>query len=261
MNAIPMLHRARAAPDGALQHTTHGRIPSGGHHMKVLGKLHQHIKRKGLRATIRVVWRRYVFVHWELLWMKRDLVSPVPPHQLKPYPPLRMKTITVHNAAAFARHFGDRVSTMEELAAEGYTGHMYLDGNGDAVAFIWGSTRAYQDRHFYGCTFPVKKGEFFEFGGELARAYWGTTLSVDLQLQLWKAMRTQGCNTVVDVCDAHNIPAMRLHLRMGYQEQGRIQHVYRLFGRWRFFRETRYSGTRLDALRKPSRPPAYASMA
>ena len=153
----------------------------------------------------------------------------------------------LHNTAAFARHFGDRVNIMEELATEGYTGHMYLDGKGDAVAFIWGSTREYHDRHFYGCTFPVKKGEFFEFGGELARAYWGTTLSVDLQLRLWKAMQAQGCNTVVDVCDAHNIPALKLHIRMGYQEQGRLLHVYRLFGRWRFFRETRYIGSRLDA--------------
>ncbi|MBN3861978.1 GNAT family N-acetyltransferase [Pseudomonas frederiksbergensis] len=227
--------------------------------MNVSGKLRQHIKHKGLLATIRGGWKRYVFVHWELLWMRRDLVSPVPPHHLKPYPPLRMKTITVQNATAFTRHFGDRVNTMAELAAEGYTGHMYLDDKGDTVAFIWGSTRAYHDRHFYGCTSAVNKGEFFEFGGELARAYWGSTLSVDLQLQLWKAMHAQGCNTVVDVCDADNIPAMKLHIRMGYQEQGRALHVYRLFGRWRFFRETRYSGSRLDALRKPSRSPAPES--
>ncbi|MGX1185268.1 RimJ/RimL family protein N-acetyltransferase [Pseudomonas sp. F-14 TE3623] len=261
MNAVNLHHHDRAALNCALQDAIRDRSLSGGNDMNALGKLRQHIKRKGLRATIRVVWRRYVFAHWALLWMKRDLVSPVPPHQLKPCPPLQVKTITVHNIAAFARHFGDRINIMEELATEGYTGHMYLDGNGDAVAFIWGSTREYHDRHFYGCTFPVNKGEFFEFGGELARAYWGTTLSVDLQLRLWKAMQAQGCNTVVDVCDAHNIPALKLHIRMGYQEQGRIQHVYRLFGRWRFFRETRYSDSRLDALRKPSRSPVPEAVA
>jgi RimJ/RimL family protein N-acetyltransferase len=148
---------------------------------------------------------------------------------------------------------------MAELASEGHTGHMHLDDHGDAVAFIWGSARDYFDRHYYGCMFPVKPGEFFEFGGELTRSYWGTELSVDLQLELWKAMAAQGCDKVVDVCEFHNIPALKLHLRMGYTEQGRIMNVYTLFARWRFYRETRYSGSRLDALRKPSRPSVTAT--
>jgi RimJ/RimL family protein N-acetyltransferase len=228
------------------------------HNMSVLHKLSEQIKQKGLSATFKKVWKHYVFFHEELLWMERDLVSPVPPHKLRPYPPLRVETITTQNAVAFTRHFGDRVETMAELAREGYTGHMHLDDKGDAVAFIWGAARNYHDKHYYGCWFPVKEGEFFEFGGELTRAYWGTTLSVDLQLELWKAMQAQGCNKVVDVCEFHNIPALKLHMRMGYQEQGRIMNVYSLFG-WRFFRETRYTGSRLDALRKPAREPVPAS--
>ncbi|MNP31989.1 hypothetical protein D3C76_1251400 [compost metagenome] len=149
---------------------------------------------------------------------------------------------------------------MRELAVEGHTGLMFLDDAGDTVAFIWGSQRHYHDRHFYGCWFPVEPGQFFEFGGELTRKYWGTLLSVDLQLELWKAMAAQGCDTVVDVCESHNIPALKLHLRMGYQEQGRIMHVYCLFGRWKFFRETRYSESRLEPLRKPEASPAPATV-
>lgn len=228
------------------------------HNMSALHKLSEQIKQKGLSATFKKVWKHYVFFHEELLWMERDLVSPVPPHKLRPYPPLRVETITAQNAVAFTRYFGDRVETMAELAREGYTGHMHLDDKGDAVAFIWGAARNYHDKHYYGCWFPVKEGEFFEFGGELTRAYWGTTLSVDVQLELWKAMQAQGCNKVVDVCESHNIPALKLHMRMGYQEQGRIMNVYSLFG-WRFFRETRYTGSRLDALRKPAREPVPAS--
>ncbi|MHC8326234.1 N-acetyltransferase [Pseudomonas sp. LB1P83] len=228
--------------------------------MSVLQRLSRHIKQKGLRATLKKIWKHYVFSHEELLWMERDLVSPVPPNKLRPYPPLRLETITEQNAVAFTRHFGDRVETMAELAREGHTGHMYLDENGDTVAFIWGSARNYHDRHYYRCWFPVKEGEFFEFGGEQIRAYWGTLLSLDLQLNLWKAMQAKGCNTVVDVCEFHNIPALKLHIRMGYEEQGRIMNVYELFGRWRFFRETHYSGSRLDALRKPAREPAPAAV-
>ena len=226
--------------------------------MSILKKLSEHIRQKGLRATVKKAWKHFVFSHQELIWMERDLVSPIPPHKLKPYAPLRLETITPDNTVAFTRHFGDRVETMAELAREGHTGHMYLDDKGDAVAFIWGSARDYHDRHYFGCWFPVKEGEFFEFGGEQIRAYWGSLLSVDFQLNLWKAMQAQGCNKVVDVCESHNIPALKLHIRMGYKEQGRIMNVYELFGRWRFYRETHYSESRLDALRKPAREPATA---
>jgi hypothetical protein len=37
--------------------------------------------------------------------------------------------------------------------------------------------------------------------------------------------------------------------------------IYTLFGRWRFYRETRYSGSRLAALGKTSRPPVKATAA
>jgi hypothetical protein len=234
---------------------------SGEETMDIFKKLSGHIRRKGLRATLAKIRRMYIFSHRQLLWMERDLVSPVPPHNLKPYPPLRVMKITADNASAFTRYFGDRVGVMAELASEGHTGHMHVDEQGDAVAFIWGTPRDYIDRHYYGCRFPVKPGEFFEFGGELNRAYWGTELSVDLQLRLWKAMATKGCRKVVDVCESTNIPALKLHLRMGYTEQQRIMNIYTLFGRWRFYRETRYSGSRLEALRKNSRPPVPATAA
>lgn len=227
--------------------------------MSVIEKLQERIRQKGLGRTFSTLWKRYVFFHWELLWMERDLVSPVPPHKLRPYEGLRKVDITPQNAGAFAKHFGDRVKTMAELAAEGHTGHMYLDADGHAVSFIWGSIRDYHDRHYYGCVFKVLPGEFFEFGGEMIRAYFGSSLSVDVQVALWEAMAAQGCNKVVDVCETHNIPALKLHIRMGYHEQGRVTHVYCLFGRWKFFRETRYEGSRLDPLRKPGRPTVSAA--
>jgi hypothetical protein len=216
-------------------------------------KFYDQIKKKGFRHTVNTLWERYVFFHWELLWMERDLITPVSPHKLRPYTSVSLVTIDKDNANAFYKHFGDRVDTMRELASEGHTGHMYLDDKGDAIAFIWASERDYHDRHYYGCRFPVKAGEFFEFGGEMIRPYFGTSLSVDAQIALWKTMQAKGLNKVVDVCETHNIPALKLHIRMGYQEQGRITHVYGLFGRWRLFRETRYSGSRLDTFRNPAK--------
>lgn len=218
--------------------------------MRALRTIHDRIKRKGLRRTLATLWERYVFFHWELLWMERDLTTPVGPHSLREHPPVRLALITEDNADAFARHFGDRVETMRELAREGHTGHMYLDEAGDAVAFIWASTRDYHDRHYYGCTFPVAPGDFFEFGGEMIPAFFGSRLSVDAQVHLWNAMREQGCTRVVDVVETHNVPALKLHVRMGYHEQGRVVHVYGLFGRWKLFRHSQYSGSRLAPLCK-----------
>ena len=218
--------------------------------MRALRTIHHLIKRKGLRRTLATLWERYVFFHWELLWMERDLTTPVGPHSLREHPPVRLEVITADNADAFARHFGDRVQTMRELAREGHTGHMYLDEAGDAVAFIWASTRDYHDRHYYGCTFPVAPGDFFEFGGEMIPAFFGSRLSVDAQVHLWNAMHAQGCTRVVDVVETHNVPALKLHVRMGYHEQGRAVHVYGLFGRWKLFRHSQYSGSRLAPLCK-----------
>ncbi|WP_445576847.1 N-acetyltransferase domain-containing protein [Pseudomonas sp. E141] len=229
--------------------------------MKSLQKLRDRIQKKGLRAVFKQLCRHYVFFHSQLIWMERDLVSPVRPCKLKPYAPVRREVITTSNADAFATHFGDRVETMRELAAEGHTGLMYLDDKGDTIGFIWASQRDYFDRHFYGCWFPVKPGEFFEFGGEMIRAYWGSQLSVDVQLDLWKTMADKGSDKVVDVCDLQNIPAVKLHLRMDYRERGQITHVYCLFGRWRFFRDTFYRGSALGAFQKPVPPVASTAAA
>ncbi|WP_030132096.1 hypothetical protein [Pseudomonas sp. QTF5] len=229
--------------------------------MSVIDKLRERIKQKGLLQTLQTLWKRYVFFHRELLWLGRDLVTPVAPHNLRPYTGLRLVTITPENATAFTKYYGNRVKAMAEIAAEGHTGHMYVDEEGDAIGFIWGSARDYFDRHYYGCWFRVNPGEFFEFGGEMIPQYFGTSLSVDAQFKLWDAMRAKGCNKIVDVCDTRNIQAMKMHIRMDYQEQGRITHIYDLFGRFRFFRETHYSGSRLTELRKPAQPTATAAQA
>lgn len=229
--------------------------------MNVLQKLRDRIQKKGLRSVFKLLVRRFVFFHSQLVWLEHDVRIPLRPHNLRPYPPLRREFITVENADAFARHFGDRVETMRELAAEGYTGLMYLDDKGDTVGFAWASTRDYFDRHFYGCWFPIKPGEYFQFGGEMIRAYWGSQLSADVQSDMWKIMADKGCDKMVDVCDLQNTPAIKMHIRMDFQERGQITHVYCLFGRFRFFRDTFYSGSVLDAFRKPARPVASAAAA
>lgn len=229
--------------------------------MSAIDKIRERIKQKGLLHTLQSLWKRYVYFHRELLWLGRDLVSPVAPQNLRPYSGLRLVNITPENATAFTKYYGNRVKAMAEIAAEGHTGHMYVNEEGDAIGFIWGSARDYFDRHYYGCWFRINPGEFFEFGGEMIPLYFGTSLSMDAQFKLWDAMRAKGCNKIVDVCDTRNIQAMKMHIRMDYQEQGRITHVYDLFGRWRFFRETYYTGSRLTALRKPEQQPVTAAQA
>jgi RimJ/RimL family protein N-acetyltransferase len=229
--------------------------------MSAIDKIRERIKQKGLLHTLQSLWKRYVYFHRELLWLGRDLVTPVAPQNLRPYSGLRLVIITPENATAFTKYYGNRVKAMAEIAAEGHTGHMYVNEEGDAIGFIWGSARDYFDRHYYGCWFRINPGEFFEFGGEMIPQYFGTSLSMDAQFKLWDAMRAKGCNKIVDVCDTRNIQAMKMHIRMDYQEQGRITHVYDLFGRWRFFRDTYYTGSRLTALRKPEQRPVTAAQA
>ena len=58
--------------------------------MSAIDKLHERIKQKGLLHTLQTLWKRYVFFHRELLWLGRDLVTPVAPHKLRPYTGLRL---------------------------------------------------------------------------------------------------------------------------------------------------------------------------
>lgn len=219
--------------------------------MGVLEKLQQRIRQKGFKRVCKTLFERYVFFHWELLWTERDLTTPAPEHRLRAHPPVTRLEITPDNVEAFAANFGDRMQTMAELAQEGHTGLMYVDEQGQAVAFIWASTGDYHDRHYYGCTFAIEPGEYFQFGGEMTRRYFGSELSVTAQADMWQLMHDRGYRKLVDVVETHNVPAMKMHLRMGYREQGRVTHIYGLFGRWKFSRQTRYRGARLEALRTP----------
>lgn len=227
--------------------------------ISALKNVQQYVKRKGLRGTLNSVFRHYVYRHEQLLWLERDLVTPMPPHQLKATPPLRLVPITVDNVQAFGKYFGDRVETMRELAAEGHIGQMWLDEQGAACAFVWASPGDYHDSHHHHCWFRVKPGQYFQFGAESARPYWGTRITVDAQWALWEVMAAKGYHTVVDICESNNIPALRMHIRLGYKEQGRIMHIHHLFGRWKLFGESRYSDSRLEPLRKAPRRNAAAA--
>ena len=135
--------------------------------MRLVSQLLQRLRQKGLRRALRPLWQRHVFQHWQLVWLDRDPLARVPRQRTRPCPPVRLVQITPSNTDAFARHFPGQLQAMNDLAREGHTGHMYLDEAGDAVAMVWASTRDYHDRHYYGCTFPVQPGEYFQFAGEV----------------------------------------------------------------------------------------------
>lgn len=217
--------------------------------MRLLSTFLQRLRQKGLRRALRPLWQRHVFMHWQLVWLYRDPLAPVPRQRTRPCPPLELVDITVHNTDAFARHFPEQLQTMHTLAEQGHTGHMYLDGAGDAVAMVWGSMRDYHDEHYYGCSFPVQAGEYFQFAGEVSRPYHGTGLSTRVQTDLWAAMLAKGCTRVVNVVALDNLPAVKMHLQLDYHEMGRITHVYKLLGRWRFSRVSQYNGSCLEHLR------------
>ena len=61
-------------------------------------------------------------------------------------------------------------------------------------------------------------------------------------------MLAKGCTRIVVVVALDNAQAVKMHLQLDYQEQGRITHAYRVFGCWRFSRTTHYSGKRLAHL-------------
>src|SRR5689334_4204827 len=70
----------------AIENVTHHTQASASEDfMSAIDKIRERIKQKGLLHTLQSLWKRYVYFHRELLWLGRDLVTPVAPQNLRPY--------------------------------------------------------------------------------------------------------------------------------------------------------------------------------
>ncbi|AHL77387.1 hypothetical protein CH92_20805 [Stutzerimonas stutzeri] len=212
--------------------------------LTLLGK----IRRKGLIGSARLLWARYVYRHDELIWMERALDLPAPryPRQSS----WRKERITEALLPAFDRYFAAYTSGLLSLIRSDSLGEAYLDADGQVIGMAWFSRSDYYDDQTYHCWLRLPPGRIYQFAGEVAQPYRGTGMAVLLQRDPWQAFLAEGFSHTRAVVNMNNQPALKMHVKLGFEEVGESIHTYCLFNCLNFHRYARYDGKRLQHIRK-----------
>src|SRR5690606_29852537 len=109
-------------------------------------QLWEKLRRKGLRDSLRILRERFLYRHWVLLVLERELVTPLP------LPPRLVEanwpavTVTARHLPTLRRYFPAYLPTVTDLLKrEGVTGFAHLDREGHAACMVWVSDRDYYD--------------------------------------------------------------------------------------------------------------------
>lgn len=206
------------------------------------------IRRKGLFGSARLLWARYVYRHDELIWMERALDLPAPhfPRQS----PWRKERITEALLPAFDRYFSRYKPGLLALIRSDSLGEAYIDKEGQVIGMAWFRRNDYYDDQTYHCWLRLPPGRIYQFAGEVALPYRGSGMAVLLQRDRWKAFLDEGFTHTRSVVNMNNQPALKMHVKLGFEEVGQSVHTYRLFNWLNFHRYGSYDGERLQHLRR-----------
>lgn len=216
--------------------------------MSRLSVLLHKIRRKGLRDSFRVFRERYLYCHWELLTLERSLAQPL----YCPIKPERWPQVKITHdlLPAFEKHFRSQIPAISGLLDKGCSGYAHLDEEGAVMMMAWIHERDYYDDQLYRCWIRIPAGAIYQFAGECAAPYRGTGAVLLLQKILWADYRARGFKLTRAIVDARNNPALKMHIRIGFEEVGEATHVYRVLRVLHFHRYTTYQQPRLLHLRK-----------
>lgn len=213
-------------------------------------QLWEKLRRKGLRGSLRILRERFLYRHWVLLVLERELVTPLP------LPPRLVEanwpavTVTARHLPTLRRYFPAYLPTVTDLLKrEGVTGFAHLDREGHAACMVWVSDRDYYDNHLYRCWVRVPHECIYQFAGEVAPPYRARGLPLLVLDRVWAHYRDRGFTRTRALVSCSNPPALTMHTRLGFREIGESVHVYCLFGCLHLSRSERYAGRRLPAPR------------
>ena len=118
------------------------------------------------------------------------------------------------------------------------------------MMMVWISERDYYDDQLYRCWMRIPPGCLYQFAGECAVPYRGSGVVILAQKLLWDEYRERGFKATRALVNVRNEPALKMHMRLGFQEVGESLHVYCLLRCLHFHRRRPYHQTRLHHLRR-----------
>jgi ribosomal protein S18 acetylase RimI-like enzyme len=218
-------------------------------------ELRRKLRRKGLVGSVRFLFEHGVFAHRQLLWFDRELsghLLTVPRRHAWQYVDIQPDLLP-----AFHSHFPHKQAVIRDLLAQpDLHGYAALNPRGEVCAYLWISPRDYHDTHYYQGWFAVNPGDAYLFALEIASEHRGSALFFGGQDLVWQLLQQRGYHRALAVVDVRNQLMLSLIERLGFCADGRIVHVYTLFGWLRFSRQTRASGACRTALRRRRYAPA-----
>lgn len=216
--------------------------------MNGLIRLFEKIRRKGLSGSLRVFCERYFYYHWQLVTVERPLDMPVRTY-LSPNRWPRVP-VSLDLLPAFEKYFSKQLPAIRELIDKGCRGNVHLDDAGNVMLMIWVNEGDYYDDQLYRCWIRVPENCIYQFAGECAEPFRGSGIAALAQKLTWDDYRARGFKNTRAVVNLRNIPALKIHVRLGFEEVGESIHVYCLFRCLHFHRREFYKQPRLLHLRK-----------
>lgn len=221
--------------------------------MNGLRELFARVRRKGLLGSLRVLAERLGCYRWTLVLLERDLALP---YQSRRNKDLRVVEITPALLPAVARQFNHYGDNLAALLHDGQTGYALLTPTDEVIGMTWVAHRDYYDGQLYRCLVPVPSDCAYQFTGEIAPAYRRTGAVLILLERMWQEQRQKQRRRMRVLINRRNLPALKLHLGLDFQELGQEVEVFCLFGCLHYHRWNHYDASTLDHLRRPRRPAA-----
>lgn len=218
----------------------------------MINELLTRVRKKGVRDSLRVLRERYVYYHWELLTLERQLSLPAPNRPRAE----RWPAVTIDHEVLprLETYFSRYLPTIRDLLnRDGVRGNAHLDEHGDAVCIVWVSEGDYYDSHLYRCWVRLPPGCIYQFAGEVAPAYERVGIPILAVRLLWEEYLARGFHSTRALVDTRNQVALSTHVGIGFREVGESVHVYCLFRCLHFSRRQSYSEPRLTHLQRPAR--------
>ncbi|MDR1888044.1 MAG: hypothetical protein LBQ81_01440 [Zoogloeaceae bacterium] len=216
--------------------------------MSSIAGLFGKIRRKGWRGTLRILCERFIYRRWELVMLERPL-DIAPPMRLSAQR-WRHTRISPETLPKLEKYFSRYLPAVRELLARGLRGDMFLNDEGDAIGMMWVSFQDYYDNHLYHCWVRLPPGCMYQFAGEIAPPWRGVGLPLLGMCIACEEFPQLGYHAVRSLVDTSNLPALTLHIRLGFREIGEVTHAYRLLRFLHFSRTRPYHEPRFLHLRK-----------
>lgn len=210
-----------------------------------LQKIKQNWQTLGLLGFIRRIYHKWFWQSVELVWLRLDLTQSLPSATGRNR--WQIKFLTDTDLPHCKRYFEQHIPVYQRLLQQGLLGTIGIVDN-DVVAIFWVSPKSYFDHDQYHCEFIVEGQEFYQFAGEVAQPLRGSGIALDVQLYAWHNMQLQGYHYSICTIDSINVPSLKLHFHVGFDECGKMTRVHRYLGRYYWVKHERYNEPKFKAL-------------